>query len=182
MMTLSLDTATKFASRIWRWYENRKKAKMTKINALVLALKPLYSRLALVNEMCVELMDGDDLMLRKKIFGLVDGANYNEVILKCLSAIDNLSLDDLKCLPETIKSLTPLRAWLVDVASGFNFPLSISDVSKMHDEIKNFDKIVDGVVEMLAKELCGFWARKRDKSVLYNKSVLYKKMEVVDAT
>lgn len=150
--------------------------KVPKIDALVFGLGPLYSRLSHINEMCLELMEGNDVMLRMQICGLIDDVNYNEAILNCLAAIDNLSFDILNYRPKTIKTLGSLREWLVNIADRFTLNPSMVDESKMHDEIKGFGKIVDDAVEMLAKELYGFWAWKRGKSVLY------KKMEVVDAT
>ena len=143
--------------------------KAPKIDAFVSALGPLYSRLSHVNEMCIELMEGNDAMLRMQICGLIDDVNYNEAILSCLSAIDNLSLDILNYRSKTIKTLDSLRVWLVNVADRFTFNPSMVDESKMHDEIKNFGKIGDDVIASLAKERYGFWARKRVRSILYKK-------------
>ena len=63
--------------------------------------------------------------------------------------------------------LESLREWLVNVADRFTINPSMVDESKMHDEIKDFGKIVDDVIASLAKERYGFWARKRGRSVLY---------------
>ena len=141
--------------------------KEPKVDALILALGRLYSKLSHINEMCVELMEGNDAMLRMQICGLIDDVNYNEAILSCLSAIDNLSLDILTYHSKTIKTLESLREWLVNVADRFTFNPSLVDESKMHDEIKNFGKIVDDVIARLAKERYGFLARKRGRTVLY---------------
>lgn len=145
--------------------------KAPQIDALVLALRPLYSRLSHINEMCIELMEGNDAMLRRQICGLIADANYNDAILGCLSAVDNLSLDILNFRPKTIKTLDSLREWLGNVADRFTINPSMVDESKMHDEIKNFGKIVDDVIASLAKERYGFWTRKRGRSVLYRKLV-----------
>lgn len=145
--------------------------KAPKVDALILALGRLYSKLSHINEMCIELMEGNDAMLRMQICGLIDDVNYNEAILSCLSAIDNLALDILTYHSKTIKTLESLREWLVNVADRFTFNPSMVDESKMHDEIKNFGKIVDDVIARLAKERYGFWARESGRSVLYGKLV-----------
>lgn len=142
-------------------------AKTPKIDALILAMRPLYARMSRINQMCIGLREGNDAMLRRQICGLIDDANFNDAILGCLSAIDNLSLDILNFRPKTIKTLESLREWLVNVADRFTINPSMVDESKMHDEIKDFGKIVDDVIASLAKERYGFWARKRGRSVLY---------------
>ena len=152
-----------------QWSRANRAEKRQKIEALIVALNPLYARLSHIDGMCIELMEGNDPILRTRICGLIDDANYTDAILECLSAIDNLSLDVLNYSPETIKSLEPLRVWLGNIADRFTFNPSMLDESKMHNEIKDFGEIVDKVISRFAEELYGFWTRERGRVVLYRK-------------
>ena len=155
----------------WKFL-SRKRAKkieaiVPKWNALICSLRPLYARLSHVRQMCVELEHENDAILRMKVCGLFDCAYYNEELLDCLSAIEALDFE-IDYSSKRRKCLSDLSQWLKQ-ASGFTINPGLVCAHDLRIEIEKFGQIVDEMVDMYSRKLCGVMQRRRWRCMVYQR-------------